>query len=144
MWNIVGERERPNLGFARDVRAASRAVSAQLSFREARQIYLSPLHVYSILAERWAGEQNSTYLMLSARQSWSTRQLACSSMCTSNPSLLASCTWRLGRGTASVSHRRLQCMPSNGGEFSRWLDRSAHIARQRVWKSVKIFGNDFK
>ena len=23
-------------------------------------------------------------------------------------------------------------MPSNGGEFSRWLDGSAHIARQRV------------
>ena len=27
--------------------------------------------------------------------------------------------------TVSVSHRRLQRMPSNGGEFSGWLDRSA-------------------
>ena len=36
MLNIVGERERPNLGFVRDVRAAKRVVSAQLSFREAR------------------------------------------------------------------------------------------------------------
>ena len=38
----------------------------------------------------------------------------------------------MGSGTASVSHRMLQRMPSNGGEFSGWLDRSAHIARQRV------------
>ena len=52
MLNIVGERERPNLGFARDVRDAQRTVSAQLSFREARQIYLSPLHAYCILPER--------------------------------------------------------------------------------------------
>ena len=28
-----------------------------------------------------------------------------------------------GKITASVSHRSLQRMPSNGGEFSRWLDR---------------------
>ena len=38
---------------------------------------------------------------------------------------------------ASVSHRRLQRMPSNRGEFSRWLDRSAHIERHRVWECVK-------
>ena len=43
-------------------------------------VYLSPLHAYCILPERWAGEQNGTYLTLSARQSWSTRQLACSSI----------------------------------------------------------------
>ena len=41
------------------------------------------------------GEQVSktVYTTLSARQSWSTRQLACSSICTSNPSLFPSCTF---------------------------------------------------
>ena len=59
--------------------------------------------------------------------------------CTSNASLFPTCTferWRLGRGTASVRHRRVQRMPSNGGEFSRWLDRSAHISRGAVCKNV--------
>ena len=91
---IVGERERPNLGFVCYVRAA------QLSFREARQrMHLS---AYCILPERSAGEQNGPYW--STRQldgsrlgsdrsgcpadnaAWSTRQLTCSSMCTSNAS----------------------------------------------------------
>ena len=56
--------------------------------------------------------------------------------------ILSSCTfepWRFRRGTALVSHWRFQRMPSNGEEFSRWLDRSAHFVRQRVWK----FGIDF-
>ena len=71
--------------------------------------------------------------------SWS-KTHACSSICTSNPSLFPSCTfepWRSGSCTASVSHRRLQRMPPNGGEFSGWLDRSTHI--ERVWKCVKIW-----
>ena len=138
--NIFGERERPNLGFAR---AAKRAVSAQLSFSEARQIYLLATCVLYIgrTVSRWAGEQNGTYLALSARQSWSIRQLACSSMCTCNPSVRI-CKLHLGamKGiyTASVSHRRLQRMPSNGGEFSSWLDRSAHIARHRRCKKKRV------
>ena len=52
MLNIAGERERPNLGFARDVARCITCRQGQLSFREARQIYLSPLHVYCTLAER--------------------------------------------------------------------------------------------
>ena len=32
--------------------------------------------------------------------------------------------------TALVSHRRLQRMPSNGGEFSWWLDQLALISRR--------------
>ena len=78
------------------------------------------------------GEQNGTYLM---RQSWSTRQLACSSICTSNPSLFPSCTFeprRLGRGTASVSDRSLQRMPSNGAEFSRWLECEKRVTNPRM------------
>ena len=39
-----------------------------------------------ILPERWAGEQNGT---VSARLSLSTRQLACSRICTSNPSFFS-------------------------------------------------------
>ena len=73
MLNIVGERERPNWGFSRDVRFGMHNMPSAHSFREARQIYLSPLHAYCILPERSADEQNSTYLMLSARQSWSTQ-----------------------------------------------------------------------
>ena len=46
MLNIVGERERPNFGFARDVPGA---VGAELSFRDARQIYLSPFGVTCVL-----------------------------------------------------------------------------------------------
>ena len=51
MLNIAGERERPNLGFARDVGCIT-CRQGQLSFREARQVYLSPLHVYCTLVER--------------------------------------------------------------------------------------------
>ena len=47
-------------GFARDVRATKRSVSAQLGFREARQSHLSPLHAYCILPER---EQNGIYIL---------------------------------------------------------------------------------
>ena len=68
----------------------------------------------------------------------STRQLACRSICTSNPSLFPSCTfelWRLGRGTVSVSHWSLQRMLSKGGETSRWLDR--RISRGSVCKLLK-------
>ena len=44
MLNIAGERERPNLGYARD--------SGCITCRQGQQIYLSPLHVYCTLAER--------------------------------------------------------------------------------------------
>ena len=52
MLIIVGEREWPNLGFARDVRFGLHNVPSAHSFREARQIYLSPLHAYCILSEQ--------------------------------------------------------------------------------------------
>ena len=42
--------------------------------------------------------------------------------------------------SARAIHRRLQRMPSNGGEFSGWLDRSAHIARGSA-ASVKMCKN---
>ena len=45
MLNIVGERERPNLGFARDVQAAYITCRQRTAFLEARQIHLSPSHV---------------------------------------------------------------------------------------------------
>ena len=87
------------------------------------------------------GEKNGSCLTLSARQSWSTRKLACSSI-SSNPSLFPSCTFEqqgLGRGTASVSHQRLQRMPSNGGEFSlarsiRPFREAACVKCEKIWK----------
>ena len=108
-----------------------RAVSTQFSFLEARHIYLSPLQNGD-----WAGEQNGTYLCFNssvvvAPGSWQQY------ICTSNPIFL-SCTfeWRLGRGIASASHRRLQRMPSTGGEFSRWPVRWIGAYRERQRKRV--------
>ena len=49
-----------------------------------------------------------------------------------------------GMGTASVSHRRLQCMLSNGGEFSGWLDRSAHIACVKLRKNLEMISDKKK
>ena len=79
-------------------------------------------------------EQNGTYLTLSARQSWTTGQLACSSISTSNPSLFPSCTFE----PRSVTEDCSTCCRMDGGEFSCWLDRSAHI--ERLCVCVK-FGN---
>ena len=73
MLNIVGERERPNL----DLPAMFGLHN--VPFRE-RQIYLSSLHAYCTLAERYLPYAFSSTV---------TRQLACSSMCTSNPSAFA-------------------------------------------------------
>ena len=67
MLNIVGERERPNLGFARDIGLHNAAISAQLSFREARQIQLSPFHAYCQNGEQ--SDADTTDEPLSAQES---------------------------------------------------------------------------
>ena len=101
----------------------------QLSFQEARQIYLSPLHVYCILAERWASEQNATYLTLSARLPWSSRQLACSRICTSNPSKLHLRTMKIGKRYSLGQSPKIAAYPV---EWKRVLYRSLQIAMQEV------------
>ena len=143
MLNILGERERPTQP------GICPRCSGCITCRQ-RTAFLSwsktepPVAVTCILyiartVSRWA---DGTYLMLSSRQSWSTRLLACSSTCTSNPRRICKLnlgTMKIGKRYSLISHRRLQRMPSNGGEFSSRLDRrSAHIARHRVWKYVKI------
>ena len=90
------------------------------------------------------GEQVSrtvyTYLALSARQSWSTGQLACSSISTGNPSLFSSCTfepWRFWRGIYSPKY----------GEIvwplyvltTRRLSRKRSLLIYAVWTSCNSF-----
>ena len=147
MLNNVGKRERPNLDLPAMLELHNVLSAHSFPFvKQDRSTCHRSMRTVAILPERCTGEQNGTYLMLSARQSWSTRQLACSSMCTSNPSVFAAWNhedWEEVY-TASVSHRRLQRMPSNGGEFSRWLDGSAHIARQHVYKHLEMISDKNK
>ena len=120
----------------------------QLSFREARQIYLSPLHACCTLAERRAGEQNGTYLTLSARQLWSARQLPHAAVCARAilANVFASCTLeprRLGRGIYSLDQS-----PKAAAHAVEWrivlslaiIDRSAHIACVKMCKNLEIIG----
>ena len=111
---------RPNLGFARF--GLHNVLSAH-SFPFVTQDRL-PVAVTCVV---YNGEQVSrTVLTLcfQSRCSWH------ASICTSNPSLFLSCTFEPWRLRASASHWRLHSMPSNGGEFSGWLDRLAHISRR--------------
>ena len=74
MFNIVGERERPNLGFASDVNVPSaHSFPFVKQGRATRRRYIRT--VYSQNGEQ-VSRTNGPYFTLSARLSWSTRQLA--------------------------------------------------------------------
>ena len=97
MLNIVGLTwDLPAMFGLHNVR------STQLSVREARQIYLLPLQAYCTLAERYLpyasrGPPGSWHAAVSARAILAYLQVAPSNH---------------EDGTALVSHRRLQHMPS--------------------------------
>ena len=87
MLNIVGERERPNL----PVMFGLHNVLSAHSFPFVKQD-LATCRRYITYWQNGEQVSRTVHLAFSTRQSWSTRQLACSSMCTSNPSVFASCT----------------------------------------------------
>ena len=130
MLNIVGERERPNLGFASDFRCITwRQRTACFPFMK-QERYTCRLYMRTVYCQN--GEQvsvsrgplGSCHAAVSARAILAYFQVA-----PSNHE-----DWEEVH-TALVSHRRLQRMPSNRGEFS--LARSIRAFREAACVKTK-------